>query len=99
MIYTSRALAVQLATIIFTSRLKQELTKILPPSGNSARDAPVRRELGAGISIPADITPEIQSAYDKSIKSGLALAIAFAALGLVFALALPWPKLKGGTTQ
>jgi hypothetical protein len=37
--------------------------------------------------------------YSAAINKGLVLAVAWSGAALFFALALPWPKLKGGITD
>jgi hypothetical protein len=92
-----RTISVQVATIIFTSRLKRDLSSF----GQSAEDLSTLLGEGLGTSnkIPAAAAHVVLRAYQASIRDGLIVAIVFAALSLMFAVALPWPRLKGGITD
>jgi len=43
--------------------------------------------------------PMVLRAFQLAIRDGLVVAVVFAAISLMFAMALPWPRLKGGITD
>lgn len=91
-----RTISVQVATIVFTSRLKTEILSL----GLNANDiSNLLGDLGASTRVPAEAEAIVLHAYQVSIRDGLVVAIVFAAMSLVFAMALPWPRLKGGITD
>jgi hypothetical protein len=92
-----RTISVQIATIIFTSRLKKELSSL----GQNADD--IASLIGNGV-VTGDEVPTVDAslliqAYQRAIRDGLVVAVVFAAFALLFAVALPWPRLKGGITH
>lgn len=91
-----RTISIQVATIIFTTRLKKELAFL----GQSAEDlSNILSSLGQGVKIPVAVAPLVIRGFEVAIRDGLYVALAFAVLSLLFAMALPWPRLKGGITD
>jgi hypothetical protein len=89
-------MSVQIATIVFTTRLKTELSFL----GKTADEiSGLLGDLGAGVNIPPGAIPLVIRAYSLSIRAGLYVALVFACISLAFAIALPWPRLKGGITD
>lgn len=87
----SRAVAVQISAVAFTTTLTHSLAGLsLTPDEISS--------LKEGSGINSDLSPGAKAvvvdAYSKAIRIGLAPSLAWAALALLFALALPWPRLN-----
>lgn len=97
------AVSVQVAAAIFTSKLTSEIEALPFP-----RDVLIALVQGAapgasagldGQQLPEDAKKAVALAYGKAIRVGLIPAVVFAAISFLFAMALPWTRLKGGITD
>ncbi|QYS95319.1 MFS domain-containing protein [Trichoderma simmonsii] len=85
------AVAVQISAVAFTTTLTHNLVglSLTPDEVSSLKE-------GSGIN--SHLSPAakvaVAKAYSKAIRIGLAPSLAWAGLALLFALALPWPRLN-----
>lgn len=89
-------MAVQISTVAFTSTLTHDLAglSLTPDEISSLKGgSDINRHL------PPGTEDAIANAYSKAIRIGLLPSLAWAGLALLFALALPWPRLKAGATD
>ncbi|KAL7815095.1 MFS general substrate transporter [Trichoderma gracile] len=90
------AVAVQVSAVAFTTRLAQNLVG-LPITPDEMSSLQTGRKIGDGFS---ETTKDaILVAYCNAIRIGLAPAVAWAGLALLFSLALPWPSLQRGVAD
>lgn len=89
-------MAVQISAVAFTTTLTRNLVglSLTPDEVSSLKEG---SETNSHLSPGAKLA--VAKAYSKAIRIGLAPSLAWAGLALLFALALPWPRLNNRTNN